>query len=409
MTAPLVRRKHHTLRRDRDGLGERTDPSSGSCAARAQLLPAVLLTAIAIACGSDGDDVGRTPYRPVAAPERAMKAGAEAAALPIPRDLLESERNTIEVFRDAGPSVVFVTNNALRRDFFSTNVTEVPQGTGSGFLWDQRGHVVTNFHVIENGQTFSITLPGGATREARVVGVEPRKDLAVLRFDTEGLDVAALPIGRSDRLIVGQKVLAIGNPFGLDRTLTTGIISALGREFPTQGGFVIEDVIQTDASINPGNSGGPLLDSAGRVIGVNTAIYSPSGTSAGIGFAIPIDTVARIVPQLIRFGQVRRAGLGVTIVPDHIVRSWGVSGVVIREVAAGSEAARAGLRTIRIDRRGNVLAADVVVAIDDERIEDFVDMANALDDRKPGERVVLTVERGREVIELEIRLTELRR
>ena len=331
------------------------------------------------------------------------------ALLAIPPDLLESEKNTIDVFRQAGPSVVYVTNNALRRDYLSMNVTEVPQGTGSGFLWDEHGHVVTNFHVIQNGQTFSVTLPSGVTREARVVGVEPRKDLAVLHFDTSGLEIRPLPAGRSDSLIVGQKVLAIGNPFGLDRTLTTGIISALGREFPTQGGFVIEDVIQTDASINPGNSGGPLIDSAGRVIGVNTAIYSPSGTSSGIGFAIPIDTVARIVPQLIRFGHVRRAGLGVTVVADHFVRSWGVSGVVIREVFAQSAAARAGLRSIGLDRRGRVISADVITAIDGELIRSYAELANALDDRKPGERVLLTVVRGNETLPIELELSEIGR
>jgi S1-C subfamily serine protease len=326
---------------------------------------------------------------------------------PVPSGLLESEKNTIQVFRTAGPSVVFVTNNALRREFFSTDVSVVPQGAGSGFLWDTHGHVVTNYHVIENGQTFSVTLPSGITREAKVIGVEPRKDIAVLHFDTEGLEIAALPIGRSDSLIVGQKVLAIGNPFGLDRTLTTGIISALGREFPTQGGFVIEDVIQTDASINPGNSGGPLIDSAGRLIGVNTAIYSPSGASAGIGFAIPVDTVARIVPQLIRFGQIRRAGLGVTIVSEHIVRTWGVSGVVIREVFSGSEAARAGLRSIGLDRRGNVVSADVVTAIDGQVISSFADLANELDNRKPGEEVVLTVVRGPKTLPIELTLMEI--
>jgi len=334
---------------------------------------------------------------------------AAEIANPIPADLLESEKNTIQVFRTAGPSVVFVTNNTLRRDFFSMNVTEVPQGTGSGFLWDTHGHVVTNFHVIENGQTFSITLPSGVTREARVIGVEPRKDLAVLHFDTDGLEITALPVGRSDSLIVGQKVLAIGNPFGLDRTLTTGIISALGREIPTRGGFVIEDVIQTDASINPGNSGGPLIDSAGRVIGVNTAIYSPSGASAGIGFAVPIDTVARIVPQLIRFGQVRRAGLGVTVVSDHIVRGWGVSGVVVREVFVGSAAARAGLRSIGVDRRGNIVSVDIVTAIDGQEVDSFAEFANALDGRKPGEEVVLTVVRGNETLRIEMKLTEIGR
>jgi S1-C subfamily serine protease len=371
-------------------------------------LAAVGVILVGLALGSSffaaapesGAQAGRAPMNQATAPiERP----------PIPSGLLESERNTIDVFRAASPAVVFVTNNALRRDFFSTNVTTVPQGTGSGFIWDEHGHVVTNFHVLENGQAFSVTLANGTTREARVVGVEPRKDLAVLHFDTAGLDLRPLPVGQSDPLVVGQKVLAIGNPFGLDRTLTTGIISALGREFPTGNGFVIEDVIQTDASINPGNSGGPLLDSKGRVIGVNTAIYSPSGASAGIGFAIPIDTVARIVPQLIRYGQVRRAGLGVSVLPDHIVRSWGIKGVVIREVLPGSEADRAGLRSIRLDPRGNVLAADIVTAVDGEEIDGFADLANTLDDRKPGEEVVLTVVRGNEVIPIEMRLMEIGR
>jgi S1-C subfamily serine protease len=338
-----------------------------------------------------------------------MNAVAQGNVSPIPPGLLESERNTIEVFRAAGQSVVYVTNNALRRNRFSTNVTEVPQGTGSGFLWDRHGHVVTNFHVIENGQTFSVTLADGTTHEARVVGAEPRKDLAVLHFDTEGLDVEGLSVGRSDTLIVGQKVLAIGNPFGLDRTLTTGIISALGREFPTQDGFVIEDVIQTDASINPGNSGGPLLDSAGQLIGVNTAIYSNSGSSAGISFSIPVDTIARIVPQLIRYGKVKRAGLGVSVLPDHIVRNWGVKGVVIREVFAGSEAARAGLESIVLDRRGNVVAADLVVEVEGENIGGYADLANALDGRSPGDRVSVTIVRGNKQISVEIQLTEIGR
>ena len=327
---------------------------------------------------------------------------------PIPAGLLASEKNTIQVFRAAGPSVVFVTNNALRRDFFSTNVTEVPQGTGSGFLWDRHGHVVTNYHVLEGGQTFSVTLADGTNREARVVGVEPRKDLAVLHFDTKGLDIAALPVGRSDPLVVGQKVLAIGNPFGLDRTITTGIISALGREIPTNGGFVIEDVIQTDASINPGNSGGPLLDSAGRVIGVNTSIFSPSGASAGIGFAIPIDTISRIVPQLIRFGRVKRVGLGVSIVPEHLVRSWGIEGVMIRDVPRGSQAMRAGLRSVRVNRRGIPVSADVVVAVDGEPIRNLAELSNAMDDHESGDRVTLTISRdGSETLELLVPLTEL--
>ncbi|MEZ4334582.1 MAG: trypsin-like peptidase domain-containing protein [Myxococcota bacterium] len=327
---------------------------------------------------------------------------------PIPEDLLETERNTIEVFRGAGASVVFVTNNALRRDFFTANVTEVPQGSGSGFLWDEYGHVVTNYHVVERGQTFSVTLSDGTTHEARVVGVEPRKDLAVLHIETKGLTFRPLPVGRSDALLVGQKVIAIGNPFGLDRTLTTGVISALGREFPTEGGFVIEDVIQTDASINPGNSGGPLLDSHGRAIGVNTAIFSPSGASAGIGFAIPIDTVARIVPQLIHFGKVRRAGLGVTVLPDHFARSWGIEGVIVRQVDPRSGAARAGLRSLRVDRRGTITGADIIRSVAGRPIQSFAELSNVLDDRRPGEHVTIEVLRdGKERLELSIPLVEL--
>jgi S1-C subfamily serine protease len=360
--------------------------------ARVALIASLLAAPPSTPAGADVPDAGA---RRVLAPEPALHPG-----------LLESERNTIEVFRRAGPSVVYVTNNALRRDFFSMNVTEVPQGTGSGFLWDARGHVVTNFHVIEGGQTFAVTLPSGERREARVVGYEARKDLAVLHFDTTGLTLEPLPIGRSADLIVGQKVLAIGNPFGLDRTLTTGIISALGREFPLDDGFVIEDVIQTDASINPGNSGGPLIDSAGRVIGVNTALYSPSGTSAGIGFAIPIDTVARIVPQLIRFGQVRRAGLGVTLMSDYWTRRVGWKGVVIREVQRGSAAERAGLRSIRVDRDGRI-HADIVIAVDGREIDGFADLSNELDEREPGDLVVLTVVRGEDVIPIEMKLQRL--
>ncbi|MEZ4278256.1 MAG: trypsin-like peptidase domain-containing protein [Myxococcota bacterium] len=327
---------------------------------------------------------------------------------PLPHGLLETERNTIEVFRAAGPSVVFVTNNALRRDFFSANVTEVPQGSGSGFLWDAFGHVVTNYHVVKGGQTFSVTLADGTTHEARVVGYEPRKDLAVLHIETKGLDFRPLAIGGSDALLVGQKVIAIGNPFGLDRTLTTGVISALGREFPTGEGFVIEDVIQTDASINPGNSGGPLLDSHGRAIGVNTAIFSPSGASAGIGFAIPIETVSRIVPQLIRYGKVRRAGLGVTVLPDHFARSWGLEGVIVREVVAGSGAARAGMRSLGVDRRGAIVSADIIQSVSGKRIRSYAELSNALDRRTPGELVDVEVLRdGKTVIPMKIPLVEV--
>jgi S1-C subfamily serine protease len=345
-----------------------------------------------------------TPARAQPAPNELLKRSEPTA---LPQGLLESERNTIEIFRAAAGSVVFVTNNALQRDFFSMNVTKVPQGTGSGFVWDRYGHVVTNFHVVEGGNSFSIKLADGTQREATLIGAEPRKDLAVLRFDPKGLAPAALPIGESHSLVVGQKVLAIGNPFGLDQSLTTGIISALGREIPARGGFIIEDVIQTDASINPGNSGGPLIDSRGRLIGVNTAIFSPTGTSAGIGFAVPVDTVRRIVPQLIRFGRVKRAGLGLTLLPDHIVRSWGVTGVVVREVYRGSAAAAAGLRGIELDRRGAVVSLDAIVRIGDKKIRSFADLANALDEHAPGDEVWLDYERDGKPKRVRIRLEEL--
>jgi S1-C subfamily serine protease len=340
---------------------------------------------------------------------QSVTAPTPPAPPPLPEGLVESERNTIEIFRKAGGSVVFVTNNALRRDFFTADVTVVPQGTGSGFLWDEFGHVVTNYHVVQGGQTFSVTLADGSTHQARVVGFEPRKDLAVLHIETKNLALKPLAIGRSDALLVGQNVIAIGNPFGLDRTLTTGVISALGREFPTKDGFVIEDVIQTDASINPGNSGGPLLDSHGRAIGVNTAIFSPSGASAGISFAIPIDTVSRIVPQLIRFGKVRRAGLGVTVLPDHFARSWGVDGIIVREVVAGSGAARAGMRSLELDRRGSIVAADIIQLVGGKRIRSFAELSNVLDNRAPGEVVTVQVLRdGKDKLEMKIPLVEVR-
>ncbi len=365
---------------------------------------AQLIVFVAGLSGSPSLAWAQTAQNPAPAPGAVLQPPLP----PLPDGLLETERNTIEVFRAAGPSVVFVTNNALRRDFFTANVTEVPQGSGSGFLWDAFGHVVTNYHVVKGGQTFSVTLADGTTHEARVVGYEPRKDLAVLHIETKGLDLKPLAIGGSHALLVGQKVIAIGNPFGLDRTLTTGVISALGREFPTGEGFVIEDVIQTDASINPGNSGGPLLDSHGRAIGVNTAIFSPSGASAGIGFAIPIETVSRIVPQLIRFGKVRRAGLGVTVLPDHFARSWGLEGVIVREVVPGSGAAQAGMRSLGVDRRGTIVSADIIQSVAGKKIRSYAELSNVLDRRMPGELVAVEVLRdGKTLIPMKIPLVEV--
>src|SRR5712692_5340305 len=272
-----------------------------------------------------------------------------------PREALKSEeRATIALFRQASPSVVFITTLARQRDLFSLNMSEMPQGSGSGFIWDQEGHIITNFHVIQDASGAKVTLADHSEWDAQLVGVAPDQDLAVLYIKAPKNQLKPLAIGTSADLEVGQSVFAIGNPFGLDQTLTMGIISALGREINATTGRTIAGVIQTDAAINPGNSGGPLLDSGGRLIGVNTAIYSPSGASAGVGFAIPVDTVNRIVPQLIRQGEITRAGLGVRIGDDRVSRRLNLPGVLIIDISKGGAAAAAGLRGTRSDARGEV-------------------------------------------------------
>jgi S1-C subfamily serine protease len=310
------------------------------------------------------------------------------APAPAPRpDLADEERATIALFERASPSVVFITSLAVRQDVFSLNVQEIPQGAGSGFVWDKRGHIVTNFHVLAGGNAARVTLADQSDWEAEVVGRAPEKDLAVLRIDAPADRLQPLPVGSSDDLRVGQSVFAIGNPFGLDQTLTTGVVSALGREIQSLAGVPIRDVVQTDAAINPGNSGGPLLDSAGRLIGVNTAIYSPSGTSAGIGFAIPAHAVAWVVPDLIRYGRVRRPVLGVELGPETVARRLGIEGVVIYRVEPGSGAARAGLQGISQDRLGRARLGDVIQTVDGERVQSNADLLLALEERKAGDRV----------------------
>lgn len=357
----------------------------------------VLAGLILLLVSQDGAEGEGTKPLPAAASDTASAARAEA--------LLEDERNTIEVFRRVSRSVVFITNKQLRRNLFSLNVMEIPRGSGSGFLWDRAGHVVTNFHVIAGGDLFSVTLHDGTNRDAELVGVEPNRDLAVLKIaPPRGLEPAT--IGESSSLVVGQKVLAVGNPFGLDQTLTTGIISALGREITSVTGTTIRDVIQTDASINPGNSGGPLLDSSGRVVGVNTAIVGPAGQSAGIGFAVPIDTVKLVVPDLVAYGEIKRAGLGVTILPDAVARQLGVSGVIVRDVAPGSAAEQAGLRSLEVDRLGRP-RFDVIVEIDGKPIIRYDDLFAALEEREVGEEVRLGYQRGSRQHETKLRLQAL--
>ena len=298
------------------------------------------------------------------------------------------------MFKAASPAVVNITAIGLERELFSANVQQVPRGTGTGFVWDERGHIVTNFHVIQEANAARVTLADQSSFRAELVGAFPDRDLAVLRIDAPRAKLPPLPLGSSRDLQVGQKVYAIGNPFGLDQTLTTGIVSALNREIDSVTRRMIRGAIQTDAAINPGNSGGPLLDSAGRVIGVNTAIYSPSGASAGIGFAIPIDEVNRIVPRLIRDGRFVRPAIGITAGPPNLTQALGLPrGVAIIEVASGTPAARAGLQPFRRER-GNIVPGDVITAINDEPVTDLDDMLSQLERRSPGDSVTLTLSRG---------------
>jgi S1-C subfamily serine protease len=310
-----------------------------------------------------------------------------------PRGALGADEQAhIELFRRTSPSVVHITTLAAQRDFFSLNVQQVPRGTGTGFVWDDQGHIVTNYHVIQGGSAARVTMADQSTHDAELVGAFPDRDLAVLRIQVPRAKLPPIAIGTSRDLIVGQRVYAIGNPFGLDQTLTTGIVSALNREIESFNSRTIRGVIQTDAAINPGNSGGPLLDSAGRLIGVNTQIASPSGASAGIGFAIPVDEVNRIVPRLIRDGRFVRPALGVTAGPANLHRALGLpKGVALVGVSADGPAARAGLQPFRRGRNGDVVAGDVITAVNDEAVADLDDMLANLERRQPGERVTLTV------------------
>jgi S1-C subfamily serine protease len=314
------------------------------------------------------------------------------------------EQATIELFRSASPCVVFITSTALRRDAWTLNPIEIPAGSGTGFVWDKEGHVVTNFHVIQNANSAEVTLADHSTWKATLVGAAPEKDLVVLHIDAPSADLHPIPIGGSSELQVGQAVYAIGNPFGLDQSLTTGVISALGREIGSRTQMPIRDVIQTDAAINPGNSGGPLLDSSGRLIGVNTAIASPSGASAGVGFAIPVDTVHWVVPDLIEHGKLVRPALGVQVASNPVAQSLGVEGVLVLEVIQGSGAQEAGIRPTRRVASGRVVLGDVIVAVDGEPVQNSGDLALTLEKKQVGEKVKVTVLRDQKPVELQVRL-----
>jgi len=324
----------------------------------------------------------------------------------LPNHLLASEKNTISVFEHASPSVVFITNNSHVLNVFTTNIRETPQGSGTGFFWDNQGHIVTNFHVINGADSLVVSLGDYSQYKASVVGIAPHKDIAVIKIDAPSEKMKALTLGASNDLRVGQKVMAIGNPFGLDHSLTTGVVSALNREITAITGRKIQNVIQADAAINPGNSGGPLLDSRGHLIGVNTAIVSPSGSSAGIGFAVPIDTVKKVVPQLIKHGKLIRPGLGVKLFEDAIARRAGINGVLIQRVQRGSSAEKAGLRGTQRTRQGLILG-DIIVGINNVNISVYDDLGRILEDFRIGDEVSVTYIRNDKKQKIAVKLQQV--
>ena len=343
-------------------------------------------------------------------PSPSVTATAAGSVLPplSPQARTEDERNTVAVFARTARSCVFVTQHQIVVDYFAGGAYDVPAGSGSGFVWDEGGYIVTNFHVIADARNLTVTLHDQRTFPARVVGSEPRKDIAVLKIDAPaGALVAIGSHAQRVDLDVGQKVIAIGNPFGLDQTLTTGVISALGRQVEGIGGVKIREMVQTDAAINPGNSGGPLLDSTGRLIGMNTMIYSKSGTSAGIGFAVPANTIARVVPQLIKMGHVEQVGIGIDIDPaQRLERRLGIRGVVVIAARPEGPAAAAGIKGLRRTVTGIELG-DVIVGIDGKAIENYDDLYNEFDMRKPDETIKLTVVRDEKKVEASIKLVAL--
>ncbi len=337
-------------------------------------------------------------------------SGLNPAAEPRPvtprGDLSAEEKTNIEIYQTAAPSVVHVTNLRESRQL-SLDVQRIPAGTGSGFVWDEDGHIVTNYHVVEGAAAARVTLADHSTYEAKHVWAYPEKDIAVVSIDAPKSKLRPILIGTSHDLKVGQIAYAIGNPFGFDQSLTIGIVSALGREINSGDGRPIHGAIQTSAAINPGNSGGPLLDSAGRLIGMNTLIVSPSGAFAGIGFAIPVDEINEIVPQLIRHGKVVRPRLGVQIGEDELASQLDISeGALIVKVMPGGATAQAGLRGTRVDESGHVQLGDVIVALGGQPIKAGKDLRAALEKYKVGDTVMLTILRQGKRQDVQVTLQE---
>ncbi len=310
-------------------------------------------------------------------------------------ELLDSEKALINIYKESSASVVNVTNIKAVGDPFFGFIEKIPAGQGSGFIWDDDGHIVTNFHVVEGGEDFQISFYNDKkTYKAKIVGVAPRKDIAVLKLEKLPPFLKAIKKGSSKSLQVGQFAIAIGNPFGLDHSMSRGIISALGRKIEGIGKVTINNMIQTDAAINQGNSGGPLLNSNGELIGMNTMIYSPSGTNAGLGFAVPSDTINRIVPQLIEHGKIIRPSLGITVLDDDIKeRFFGDKGVAVLEVISGSPADKAGIKGLSRGRRGQIFKGDLILKINDKEVNSYDDIYHVFDTYKVGDLVEVTVKK----------------
>lgn len=374
-----------------------------------KLLLGIALLIVGFFAGTAWKNKDSTQMKEQVHPEIQAQKTALIEEKPIPpsEGLNPEEKATISLFKQAASSVAFITTSTKRWNFFTRDVTEIPKGSGSGFVWDKSGHIVTNYHVIQGASKAQVTLGDGETYEADLVGIAPGKDLAVLKIEAEG-DLRPFPLGDSENLQVGQSVYAIGNPFGLDQTLTTGIISALGREIESVAGIPIREVIQTDAAINPGNSGGPLLNSSGQLIGVNTAIYSPSGASAGIGFSIPVDVVKWVLPQLVEHGRLIRPTLSIEYASEQINRRLGIEGVLTLQVLTGGAADKAGLQPTYRDRRGVISLGDIIVAVNGVKISNSNDMILELEKFKPDDQVTVTIIRDEQELELEVQLDATR-
>jgi S1-C subfamily serine protease len=342
----------------------------------------------------------------IAGQYEATQDGASRAVTPR-GELGADEKSTIDLFQKASGSVVYISTSKRVLDPWTRNVFSIPRGTGSGFVWDERGHIVTNFHVVAGASEARVRMNDGRDSIATMVGASPAHDLAVLRVNVSA-SCGPVPIGTSHDLRVGQRVFAIGNPFGLDWTLTTGIISALDRSLPAEDGHnLIEHLIQTDAAINPGNSGGPLLDSAGRLIGVNAAIFSPSGASAGVGFAVPVDTVNRVVPQLIATGKYARPSLGIEVdegLNRRATERLGVDGVLVLRVTPRSNAEAAGLQGVRFGPNGTVVPGDIIVGVDGKSVQTVAQLFARLDDHQVGDTVRVRVLRDDRNVDISVKL-----